>query len=194
MLGPPNHYWNQFPKGLNGAGAPRRGLRPGSGAPWLGDRLVGGVEEEQQLTVLSLGKGNPEGRRPTEEMQREWLPFLLPALGPHNSLWQTHLRRWWRGVLGGPGFQSRLALIMGTVMNRLSPSSSIKWLLGSFSPRKPIYPGGGHRRVWVSGAQGLLTGPLVQGQEYAEPPCPRAPPSCSSALGIFTHQGPCSLK
>lgn len=99
--------------------------------------------------MLSLGTESQEGGRPTDSMA-----FLPPAsFGPHISLWQTHLSRWWYEVLGRPWFQTWLGThSRGSHANKSlafpgQVSSFLTALPCSFSPRNCIYPCRGWRRV-----------------------------------------------
>lgn len=131
-----------------------------------------------------------------------WEPFsfFLPAVGPHMRLWQTHERTWWWWNAGE-------TLVLDSVdgthhqcshkeiphLPRGAVSSSIK-----SNCYGPFHPWGGWRRV-RSPAVGrdclqvlLLTGKGMgrpqhrrQSASLLIPPCPRAPPSGSSALGCL---------
>lgn len=123
-------------------------------------RWVG--QEEQQVKTLSLGKetGREEGalRRPVGMTF-----FPPPGFGaPHHTRGRP-TEGWWCVSLGRPWY---LALLGEPHQRSHLPRASFlfyKMIATVPSPRNPIYPWAGRRRVRVSGrGEGLLTSPPAQ--------------------------------
>lgn len=162
--------------------------------PVSGHRLVVGrlALEERRVKMLSLGK-TTGGRKVHWEDQGERLSFLLRALESHVRLTQTH----WEG--GGARCSVGLASWPCCEHTKVNPlpfqGGFLVYKMTTMVPlpRNPIYPWAGNGRVRVSGrALGPLTVPSANEDRWpaGRDPTqgPRAPPSCSSALGCL-HTG-----